>query len=261
MGFDLISAGANLVGGLLDYSAGQRQSRDARDMQTDFATQGVRWRVADANAAGIHPLFAMGAQLPTASPIQVGSTNFQGMANKIAEDLAYGVKMEETFGPDWRLLMQSDARLERDRQFKLKAHEVAKTEAEANIAQAEESMVQMQNRRMKAEFDAWKEGGMKAGVNADVFRYVPNEVTSPEPGTRWRGAGPGKPAWDMYYMDDDLPIYLPQGTSMSEALESLESGTLQAGVIAFNLRKFGPGWLKKFKGEADRRGFDIPVMP
>lgn len=50
-----------------------------REQQREFAQHGIRWRVADAQAAGIHPLYAMGA--PTISPAgaQVG-----GAVNAIA---------------------------------------------------------------------------------------------------------------------------------------------------------------------------------
>lgn len=50
---------------------GQRDAAAANEaIQREFAQQGVRWRVADAQAAGIHPLFALGAQLPSAQPSQ-----------------------------------------------------------------------------------------------------------------------------------------------------------------------------------------------
>lgn len=38
------------------------------DMQKEFATHGIRWRVEDAKAAGIHPLYAIGASGASASP-------------------------------------------------------------------------------------------------------------------------------------------------------------------------------------------------
>lgn len=45
-----------------------------RAMQREFAQNGVQWRAADARMAGLHPLAAMGAQLASSSPVQVGST-------------------------------------------------------------------------------------------------------------------------------------------------------------------------------------------
>lgn len=40
-------------------------------LQKEFAQQGVRWRVEDAKAAGVHPLFALGASGASYSPVTV----------------------------------------------------------------------------------------------------------------------------------------------------------------------------------------------
>ncbi len=87
----IIAAGASLLGGAIasssaskDRSAAQQMSADDqaltveqnaldRQQQLDFAQQGIRWRVEDAQAAGIHPLYSMGANIPTYSPT---SSNF-----------------------------------------------------------------------------------------------------------------------------------------------------------------------------------------
>lgn len=46
-----------------------------RDLQREFAQNGIRWRVADAEAAGLHPLAALGAQGSAYSP---STTAFNG---------------------------------------------------------------------------------------------------------------------------------------------------------------------------------------
>lgn len=42
--------------------------------QREFAQQGIRWKVEDAQAAGLHPLAALGAQVSSFSPISVGTS-------------------------------------------------------------------------------------------------------------------------------------------------------------------------------------------
>lgn len=71
----LIGAGASIVGGLIGKKASDKQAAVQaeqatldREMSKQFAQEGIRWRVADAKAAGIHPLYALGAQLPSHSP-------------------------------------------------------------------------------------------------------------------------------------------------------------------------------------------------
>lgn len=54
----------------------RQQFNDNVKLQREFAQQGIRWRVADARAAGIHPLAALGAQTQSFSPISVGGKSF-----------------------------------------------------------------------------------------------------------------------------------------------------------------------------------------
>lgn len=78
----IISAGASLVGGLLANRSRDNAAEENAALQREMAQNSVRWRVEDAKAAGIHPIFAMGANLPSASPVLVGDDGFaQGLAN------------------------------------------------------------------------------------------------------------------------------------------------------------------------------------
>lgn len=86
----LLSAGANLIGGLL----GNKKAEDVKDanfamsaadrqLQEDFAKQGIRWRVEDARAAGISPLAAMGANLSSPSPTAIGLQHDNSLGDAI----------------------------------------------------------------------------------------------------------------------------------------------------------------------------------
>lgn len=70
----LIGAGTSLLGGLL----GKKSADKANDQQMDLAKNTIQYRVADANAAGVHPLYAMGA--PT--------MNFQAAVNPLPDAIA-----------------------------------------------------------------------------------------------------------------------------------------------------------------------------
>lgn len=62
---DILSSGINAIAGLWqgheNREAAQRNTEMNIAMQREFAQNGVRWKVADAKAAGVHPLFALGA--------------------------------------------------------------------------------------------------------------------------------------------------------------------------------------------------------
>lgn len=67
-GAALISAGSNLISGLFGSSEADKNIK----MQKQFAQNGIQWKVADANKAGIHPLYALGAQTHSFAPVQTG---------------------------------------------------------------------------------------------------------------------------------------------------------------------------------------------
>lgn len=87
----IISAGANIIGGLMGQSsaskAAEQQAAVAREnieMQKTFAKKGIRWKVEDAKAAGIHPVYALGAPTTSFSPISMSSTADNSLGRGIA---------------------------------------------------------------------------------------------------------------------------------------------------------------------------------
>jgi hypothetical protein len=75
----------------LGYRAAEKQRQAELDMfntnvglQREFAQNGVQWKVADAQKAGISPLAALGAQTHQFSPVQVG--NSAGAADSVLGD-------------------------------------------------------------------------------------------------------------------------------------------------------------------------------
>lgn len=61
-------------GGLFGGSKGPKQPsfNDQVNVQKQFAQHGLRWRVEDAERAGVHPLYALGAQVAPYAPVSVG---------------------------------------------------------------------------------------------------------------------------------------------------------------------------------------------
>lgn len=71
----LIGAGASLLGGLLNKNSQDKQNQAAAQhaaqqeaLQREFAQNSIQWKVADAEKAGIHPLYAIGAQGSSYTP-------------------------------------------------------------------------------------------------------------------------------------------------------------------------------------------------
>lgn len=91
---NIIAAGANIIGGIM----GQNQADKDRDMQKDFAQQGIRWKVEDAKKAGIHPLAALGAQTTSYSPVSVGGPSMASGLASAGQDISRAVDATRTNG-------------------------------------------------------------------------------------------------------------------------------------------------------------------
>lgn len=70
----IIGAGASIIGGLMGKKSSEEAAEKNANIQREFAQNSIRWRVEDAKAAGIHPLYAIGAPTISASPSYVGDT-------------------------------------------------------------------------------------------------------------------------------------------------------------------------------------------
>ena len=88
---DIISAGANLVGGFLnrqakkdEVAAQERMAAQNIQLQKDFAQQGIRWKVEDAKQAGIHPLYALGASTTSFSPVSISGGADTSMGDAVS---------------------------------------------------------------------------------------------------------------------------------------------------------------------------------
>lgn len=87
---NIISAGANFIGGLIGQNAQAEQQEQNRALQREFAQSGIQWKVADARAAGIHPMYALGA--PTMSPaVSVQGSPMASAVSAMGQDIGRGI--------------------------------------------------------------------------------------------------------------------------------------------------------------------------
>jgi len=70
----LAEAIGQLAGQALGAYTSQQARRKEHDRQVEFAQKGIQWKVKDAEKAGIHPLYALGAQTTSYSPANVGDS-------------------------------------------------------------------------------------------------------------------------------------------------------------------------------------------
>jgi len=86
-----IAAGANIVSGIMGAKSAEKAAKQQYAAQKEFAQNGIQWKVDDAREAGIHPLYAMGANTTSYAPVAVGNTNpLSGLA-EAGQDISRAV--------------------------------------------------------------------------------------------------------------------------------------------------------------------------
>ena len=100
------SMGGSIIGGLMNKSANE-DTNEANaainqhniDLQREFAQNGIRWKMADAKAAGVNPLVALGANTTSFSPSSIGMTpdhSMGDMASNMGQDVSRAMSATRT---------------------------------------------------------------------------------------------------------------------------------------------------------------------
>lgn len=90
----VIDTALQVAGGIGDKIYDHNRAQEEHRRQEQFAQHGIQWRVQDAKAAGIHPVYALGGQPSSYAPQRVGSDTFQRMGQNISQNLIELQKIE-----------------------------------------------------------------------------------------------------------------------------------------------------------------------
>lgn len=232
-----ISGIASLIGGRKSSKAAGDAAMANYIAQKEFAQNGIRWRVEDAKAAGLHPLFALSGGGATFSPSFTVGGEGAGIADA-GQHL--GRAVTAALQPSERALqaaqlrsLQAQANRD-DAQAMLFASQAARARQEANQSAPID---------ITPGFQVDTEVAGQGLVFSDTGQGVPLPPEAP-PFTSWVSAKPVQSAWDRYQVAPNAQMLLPAGGSMSEALESVSEGLLLGAlIVGMNARHYGPGWL------------------
>lgn len=114
IGAAAIGAASSLLGGAMNKRATKSASDQNTALQREFAQNGIRWKVEDAKAAGLHPLAALGASTASFSPsVQVGSMGdaVSNMGQDISRAVYANASADERKEEAARLQAYNDAQL------------------------------------------------------------------------------------------------------------------------------------------------------
>lgn len=241
----LIGGGASLLGGAFSNSSNAKAVKRQIRYQKEFAQYGIRWRAADARAAGLHPLFAMGAQIPGFQPVY--SQDSMGPAlSEAGQNLGRAVAAQQT-----PIERQAAAM-----QMQLLQSQIGETDARRMLLDSErmrnlQEMNQVQTFPVDTDDfvrQSWDASPMTGSMDESFAvprgRYEPKAATviSPSRGDSSLVAGDATPLWRSFQFADGRPVVLPGGISgdAAEVLESLaESPILMGIVVKENLKRFG----------------------
>jgi len=274
IGGALISAGGSLLGGLLGQSGPSKfekqMARAQFAFQQDLAKQGIRWRVEDARAAGLHPLFALGAQPMGGQPVQIPGGGPDPMGAALADagqSIGRAVAAQQT-----------------KEEKALVALQLAQAMANLDESDARKQVLLAEAAKLRGDqtgpgLEIAVGGGAKTFPLPDAprldlgqefvskfYRVMPDtgervytDSLSSNRFDRSVQRGPAEAFWKSWLMPGGRQMLLPStspGQGVSEALESMsESATLMWMTIQENSARFGPGWVDWF----DERYLSGPV--
>lgn len=102
----MLDAIANIVGGFINKASADSARDMTRDLamqnmalQREFAQNGIRWKVEDAKAAGIHPIYALGGSGASFSPVSANFSADTSLGNAFAaagQDLSKSIDRTRT---------------------------------------------------------------------------------------------------------------------------------------------------------------------
>lgn len=186
---------AGLFGGGSNNSGYWQQlglMREQAQLQREFAQQGIQWRVADAKAAGIHPLYALGGSGASYSPsaVSVGT----GGASDLGRDLG---NMGQGIG---RALTAVSSKEDRDKvsyDAQVRRLNLERLGLEnANLAsQLEASRIALNRAQVGPPMPTGPSASVQVGDPTVVGRYDPKspEVENTNPSNESVTAGPANP--------------------------------------------------------------------
>lgn len=117
---DFLGPVVNTITSFIQANQNRNFAREMADknaaLQREFAQNGIRWRMEDANRSGIHPLYAMGANTSSASPVYTGQESddgpIAGMGQNISRAMQATMQKQEREASVMTELQQERAWLE-----------------------------------------------------------------------------------------------------------------------------------------------------
>lgn len=199
----------NIAGALIGKDSARNAAGLNRDMQREFAQKGIRWKVEDAKAAGLHPLAALGASTSSFAPVFQGDSLGQAIAQS-GQDISRAQQATRT-AQERREVEQAAAAqqaIANDRAGRVADSQIRLNDAQAQLALSEAHRRNFVGPPMPSGGD---QGVAQSGVVVDP-RYgasvsKPPDISTGRPGQPGLLSGPPSPLTRLYTFSHDGKNY------------------------------------------------------
>lgn len=201
----------SVIGGKMSADASAANAESNYIHQMEFARRGIQYKVADAKEAGIHPLFALGAQTHAFTPTTVGTPDYSAAFGKAGQDIGRAVASGLTSEKRDNLITQQS---------------VLQTENMSLQNDLLRSQIARLNSQVAPSVSFAPQSGGLAGQNPGnivgagqgigPFEYKPSEVQTAAPGAPNQGSGPGMPVINWGRNATGVQAFPPKGLGVED---------------------------------------------
>lgn len=253
----LLGGAGSIIGALSDQNTQENIATQNYNLQNEAFNRGIQVRVKDAKAAGIHPLYALGANTYQPGPIFSGQSSAGAQLSNAGQSL----------GSAATRLLDPYLRKEKELQLKLLSSQVGESDARKNYYDAIAAKERQaglssvgSNLGIMDEMSGGKPGlvghvsiGELKEVNESepagqgIINLKPSEQKTSKHGDSGVMAGEA-PGFQEFILPGGQPIQLPASEegSLSEIMEAVP-WYMWPGILQYNSRYYGDPWLNDFR--------------
>ena len=239
----LLGAGGQIGGSVIAGNLAQRNFREQLQFQDTLSKEGIQRKVKDAQAAGIHPLYALGANTFSPSPIYSDTRGLGDALGRGGQQLGTALQriIDPTYKETRRLqneLLQSQIELNESR---AKAVRPVKPTVDPTI-------IDELTGAPRGTVDV--PSGFKTGTGGADWEGI-IEITPPKVKTGKKGVSGVMsgtyPGYQEFKLPGGLPIQLPstEEGSLAEALEAIPWYSIP-GILDMNAKFYKGNWYNDF---------------
>lgn len=242
----LISGGLSLSGSIISDLLNKENIEDQLQFQREAQQNSIQWRVADAQKAGIHPLFALGANTPTSFPVAMDSRIGDGMRD-----------MGQSVGGAIARVMDNEAKEKHQMDMALGAAQLEESDARKQMYLSEAARNRQQPGNPIPGLGVQREGKVTVGPEIEVdgqtftvpgtgaIDVKPVDQLSSKEGLPDVAAGEHPGYKEFIYRG--MPMLLPETAGESaEEIVSEMSTAAYLGLLSLNNKVYGGNWLRDF---------------